>query len=501
MLAEGLADVLPRQSRPKLSSVLKASHLRHRLNYVGHPAIPISTKLPLPQDRLSNRQNQLNRVKPRKPVSFRTIPSLSDEVDYSALRLVKSIAATTGYNLSGLYSHLLEEGHSCTWYDGRNALHFELSHRTWREMLLTHVQIQTLPQNPARGRELQPQGRMARSKSADASPPNVSNWLKSSAPSYSTKIDCFVFASGAVVIWGLKAQLHIRSGNAGGCTRDDAAVGTPVGPQVLSRTEFQSMSQSNATWNNDLSSATLWFLSQFAELPIRADWISEDNLHYSEGRDRPRKPRDGNGRRRHVDRLSHDHLYLKGSELEEKFAASLALQQNVILAVFEEAFESNLKSLGHEAFTQQSQAIASGHELRLGKRSLLQKAWRFIVYTFGGPETPESEDLHGNTLVQKVAYLYLKVIDINLVQKIVDVPEYFWEHPEYQKVWRAVHGYLEVAPRVSVLNNRCSWIQQLLTDLTQSRQDAREVELTWICILWITIYVITLFVKMIIERK
>eukprot|EP01054_Gregarina_sp_Poly1_P011012 Gregarina_sp_Poly_1__11011@NODE_877_length_5897_cov_644_465180_g285_i3_p2_GENE_NODE_877_length_5897_cov_644_465180_g285_i3NODE_877_length_5897_cov_644_465180_g285_i3_p2_ORF_typecomplete_len505_score31_48DUF155/PF02582_14/3_7e26_NODE_877_length_5897_cov_644_465180_g285_i318083322 len=501
VLSCGLSEAAARIS-PVAPSTLKASRIKHQLRKFPSAKLGLDSQFPLPHQRLGHRLSNTRHPKPRKPLPFRTVPSFLADVDYLSLRLVKSIAASTGYNLMALYSHLLEEGHSCAWFDGRNALHFELSYRTWREMLMTHIQIQTAS-HVGRSRESSHQRRLCRSKSADANPPNVYKWFKGSSHTLDNKVDCFVFASGAVIVWGLKPQLHVRShaDHGGICrSRTSHTFDSQNLPDLITESDLRRISQANASWNNDLASGTLWFLSQFAEFPVRADWISEDCIHYSEGQERPRRPRNEKGRRKFVERINNDHLYLKTSCLKEKFAASLALQQNVILGVFEEAFESNIKSLGHEAFMRNYTTTQDFPSPLRGNAGFWNSAVTAVRDRWQR-RSLSSRPLQGSSLVQKVADLYVKVIDINLVQKITDVPEYFWEHPEHQKVWRSVHAYMEIHSRVALLNNRCTWTQQLLSDLTHTKQDAREVQLTWICILWIIAYVTSLLVECMIERR
>eukprot|EP01056_Protomagalhaensia_sp_Gyna25_P005416 Protomagalhaensia_sp_Gyna_25__5415@NODE_701_length_2813_cov_801_123648_g547_i0_p6_GENE_NODE_701_length_2813_cov_801_123648_g547_i0NODE_701_length_2813_cov_801_123648_g547_i0_p6_ORF_typecomplete_len130_score2_25DUF155/PF02582_14/2_8e15Hum_adeno_E3A/PF05393_11/0_17_NODE_701_length_2813_cov_801_123648_g547_i013881777 len=113
----------------------------------------------------------------------------------------------------------------------------------------------------------------------------------------------------------------------------------------------------------------------------------------------------------------------------------------------------------------------------------------------------ETQVLKDAQVLQKLADLYVKMIDINMVQKFQDVPEYFWENPEHQKLWRDIHAYLEVPSRISILNNRFTWTQQLLTSLTHSRNEARTTRITWICIIWIVVYVMTMLTKCLIERR
>eukprot|EP01056_Protomagalhaensia_sp_Gyna25_P005413 Protomagalhaensia_sp_Gyna_25__5412@NODE_701_length_2813_cov_801_123648_g547_i0_p1_GENE_NODE_701_length_2813_cov_801_123648_g547_i0NODE_701_length_2813_cov_801_123648_g547_i0_p1_ORF_typecomplete_len237_score14_51DUF155/PF02582_14/0_034TBP/PF00352_21/0_38_NODE_701_length_2813_cov_801_123648_g547_i020922802 len=183
---------------------------------------------------------------------FHTIPVFQDEADLVNLRLVKAVATTLGYNLAALYSHLVEEGHNCVWFDDRNVLHFELSHRTWREQLLSTTQAA----RPSIDQQLRLH-RVARSKSADAHPPGVKHWLQAQSFQLPHKLPCFVFSSGAVVIWGLKSQLCVRSHNTPHQHRNHHH-------RMVDLESLKNTSQRNTVWNNVLVSDTVWFLSQFA---------------------------------------------------------------------------------------------------------------------------------------------------------------------------------------------------------------------------------------------
>ena len=55
--------------------------------------------------------------------------------------------------------------------------------------------------------------------------------------------------------------------------------------------------------------------------------------------------------------------------------------------------------------------------------------------------------------------------DVNLVSNVLDVPELFWSEASLKGLYDAVREYLEIGPRVGVLNERLSVANDLVRQI------------------------------------
>jgi hypothetical protein len=69
---------------------------------------------------------------------------------------------------------------------------------------------------------------------------------------------------------------------------------------------------------------------------------------------------------------------------------------------------------------------------------------------------------------------------------ILDVPNFFWEsEPTLHPLYAAIREYLEIDPRIKVLNERCRVFLDLAEILSDSVADAKMSYITWIIIVLI----------------
>jgi hypothetical protein len=74
---------------------------------------------------------------------------------------------------------------------------------------------------------------------------------------------------------------------------------------------------------------------------------------------------------------------------------------------------------------------------------------------------------------------------------MLDVPNFFWEsEPTLYPLYIAVREYLEIKPRIQVLNERCRVFLDLAEILSDSIADSRTSYQTWIIIVLILISII-----------
>ncbi|KAF4966813.1 hypothetical protein FZEAL_10612 [Fusarium zealandicum] len=91
-------------------------------------------------------------------------------------------------------------------------------------------------------------------------------------------------------------------------------------------------------------------------------------------------------------------------------------------------------------------------------------------------------------IVRMLGRLFMSRVDINLSSNILDVPNFFWEsEPTLHPLYAAIRDYLEIDPRIKVLNERCRVFLDLAEILSDSVADAKMSYITWIIIVLIVL--------------
>ncbi|KAH8697729.1 hypothetical protein BGW36DRAFT_277087, partial [Talaromyces proteolyticus] len=87
--------------------------------------------------------------------------------------------------------------------------------------------------------------------------------------------------------------------------------------------------------------------------------------------------------------------------------------------------------------------------------------------------------------------LFKSRVEVNLSSNMLDVPTFFWEsEPTLYPLYIAVREYLEIKPRIQVLNERCRVFLDLTEILSDSIADNNESHQTWIIIILIVISIL-----------
>ncbi|KAE8340903.1 hypothetical protein BDV24DRAFT_133120 [Aspergillus arachidicola] len=87
--------------------------------------------------------------------------------------------------------------------------------------------------------------------------------------------------------------------------------------------------------------------------------------------------------------------------------------------------------------------------------------------------------------------LFKSRVEVNLSSNMLDVPNFFWEsEPTLYPLYIAVREYLEIKPRIQVLNERCRVFLDLAEILSDSIADSRTSHQTWIIIVLIIISIL-----------
>ncbi|KAF5665472.1 sporulation RMD8 [Fusarium circinatum] len=91
-------------------------------------------------------------------------------------------------------------------------------------------------------------------------------------------------------------------------------------------------------------------------------------------------------------------------------------------------------------------------------------------------------------IVRMLGQLFKSRVDINLSSNILDVPNFFWDsEPTLHPLYAAIREYLEIDPRIKVLNERCRVFLDLAEILSDSVADAKMSYITWIIIVLIIV--------------
>ncbi|KKK24791.1 hypothetical protein P175DRAFT_0497385 [Aspergillus ochraceoroseus IBT 24754] len=87
--------------------------------------------------------------------------------------------------------------------------------------------------------------------------------------------------------------------------------------------------------------------------------------------------------------------------------------------------------------------------------------------------------------------LFKSRVEVNLSSNVLDVPNFFWEsEPTLYPLYLAVREYLEIKPRIQVLNERCRVFLDLAEILSDSIADSKTSHQTWIIIVLILISIV-----------
>ena len=148
-------------------------------------------------------------------------------------------------------------------------------------------------------------------------------------------------------------------------------------------------------------------------------------------------------------RVSRDEVCLPFPSALNKLAVSYAIAQSVKLTIFETTIRATIENTRHLP----EEMFAQGKIVR--SRSQLAKT---------------------------IGHLFLERNSINLHTDILDTPEIFWEYPESEPVYRIVANYLDLQPRVGVLNQRLTIVKELLEMLAGELNHRHTSRLEWIII-------------------
>ncbi|EME83257.1 uncharacterized protein MYCFIDRAFT_136563 [Pseudocercospora fijiensis CIRAD86] len=157
-------------------------------------------------------------------------------------------------------------------------------------------------------------------------------------------------------------------------------------------------------------------------------------------------------------RIYNDMITLRTSDHMIKLAMSHAIAQSTKLSFFEERMQRTMESA---QYVPRRLAL----EGRLG--------------------------MDRKEIVGLVGRLFEGRVDVNLSSNMLDTPNFFWDaEPTLHPLYAAVREYLEIKPRIQVLNERCRVFLDLAEILSDSIADVKMTRITWIIIVLIILSIL-----------
>ncbi|MBN2526836.1 MAG: RMD1 family protein [Deltaproteobacteria bacterium] len=83
--------------------------------------------------------------------------------------------------------------------------------------------------------------------------------------------------------------------------------------------------------------------------------------------------------------------------------------------------------------------------------------------------------------------------DITLHFNLLDTPEFFWDYPELEATYQKLAKYLDLTPRIDILNRKLETIQGLLGMLAAEQYHKHSAFLEWVIIVLIALEIVIYF--------
>jgi uncharacterized Rmd1/YagE family protein len=163
-------------------------------------------------------------------------------------------------------------------------------------------------------------------------------------------------------------------------------------------------------------------------------------------------------------KIEEDEISLEGKNFMQKLAISYAIAQSVKLAVFEEGVNATVEKSSH---LPEQLALA-------GKVPFSRK-----------------------DIFKRMGELFIERTRVNLNSNVLDVPEFFWENPELEPVYRKTASYLDVTKRIDAMNKKLTVIHDFLEILSSelNHQHSSRLELTIIVLIVIEVLLMLFWSK------
>lgn len=156
-------------------------------------------------------------------------------------------------------------------------------------------------------------------------------------------------------------------------------------------------------------------------------------------------------------KVAEDEIVLPNTDILTKLAISYGVAQSVKLGTFENSLQKTFNKT-----RQIPEDLAKNGKISLSK----------------------------NEIRRKMGELFIERNSINLHADVLDIPEFFWEYPELEPLYRMIANYLDISTRVEILNQRLDVIHELFQMLDTELKHQHSSRLEWIIICLIVIEVI-----------
>lgn len=158
-----------------------------------------------------------------------------------------------------------------------------------------------------------------------------------------------------------------------------------------------------------------------------------------------------------ISKVASDVITLTKMDTLTKMAVSHGIAQSVELSYFETAIQRSFESTRK----------IPGDLVKYGKIPLSRKEIR-----------------------KKMAEIFQERSSINLHADVLDLPEFFWEHPELEPTYQMVANYLDIRARVEVLNHRLDIMHELYGVLGSelNHQHSTRLEMTIVLLIVVEVF-------------
>ena len=306
-------------------------------------------------------------------------------------------------------------------------------------------------------------GWMGESESSRRESNNSSTWSYQSpqptvSPDAYTVAELFIFSYGVAVLWNFTPNQE----------KDLLADLTFSSTTQLQQ---QPASSSNTAKEQKTLRAKLAAVAPPSSLPLMTRPLDEDDFETEEFHFQYdatiEKPR-----------IYNDMITIRTSDHMIKLAMSHAIAQSTKLSFFEERMQ---RTMSEAQYVPRQLAL----EGRLGMS-------RREVVALVGKLFEGRVDVN---LCKSIIHALLKRrerrADTPTASNMLDTPNFFWDsEPTLHPLYQAVREYLEIKPRIQVLNERCRVFLDLAEILSDSIADVKMTRITWIIIILIILSIL-----------
>ncbi len=152
-----------------------------------------------------------------------------------------------------------------------------------------------------------------------------------------------------------------------------------------------------------------------------------------------------------------DTIYIDSDDELKKLSISFAIEQSIMLGEFEESIKKTLEETEHIPLD-----LAENGRVPMSRKDIAKERGR----------------------------LFITKSNIYLHFELLDTPEFFWEYPELDIYYQSMRKYLELQPRIEILNRKMNVMQEILAILADEQNHKHSSILEWIIIILIAIEII-----------